>query len=70
MMVRDKKVSINILPFGHLKIMFGSGSKKLKENKKPVYPIYTEPRSTSIEKVEILYEGVEEYIVPKTTGEA
>ena len=64
-MVENIKISINILPFGHMKLLFLSTNEKLEEKEKPVY---IEPSSTNIEEVEILYEGVEEYIIPKTTG--
>ena len=63
-MAENIKISINILPFGHMKLTFVSTGEKLEEKEKPVY---VEPRSTNIEKVEILYEGLEEYIIPKTT---
>jgi len=66
-MVENIKISIDILPFGHMKLMFVSTGEKLEEKEKP---IYVEPRSTSIEKVEILFEGAEEYIIPKTTDGA
>ncbi len=66
-MVENIKISIDILPFGHMKLMFVSTGEKLEEKEKP---IYVEPRSTSIEKVEILFEEAEEYIIPKTTDGA
>jgi len=66
-MVENIKISINILPFGHMKLTFVLSSEKLEEKEKEK-PVYVEPRFTSIEKVVILYEGAEEYIIPKTTG--
>lgn len=64
-MVEKIKISINILPFGHMKLMYLLTGEKFEEKE---MPIYVEPRSTNIEKVEVLYEGGEKYIVPKTTG--
>ncbi len=63
-MVEKIKISINILPFEYMKLIFFSIGEKLEEKEKP---IYIEPRSTSIEKVEILYKGTKVYIIPKTT---
>ncbi len=62
-MVENIKISVSILPFGHMKLMFVSTGEKLEEKERPVY---IEPRSTSIEKVEILYEDAKGYIMTKT----
>lgn len=55
-MVEKIKISINILPFGHMKLMYLLTGEKFEEKE---MPIYVEPRSTNIEKVEVLYEGGE-----------
>lgn len=60
----DVKVSINILPFGHMKLRFSLYGEK---SKKKEIPIYTVPRITSIERVEILYKDQKGYKVPETT---
>ena len=59
------KVSVNILPFGQMKLTFNLMRGKFEENEKP---IYVEPQSTGIEKIEILYEeSLKEYKIPETT---
>lgn len=63
-MVGNIKISANILPFGCMKMTFVLNSEKPGEKERPVY---IEPRSTSIEKIDILYEEAKEYMVPKTT---
>ncbi len=65
-MAENIKISINILPFGQIKLMFGLSKEKETENKE--HPIYVEPRSTNVERIEISYEGKEkEYKIPETT---
>jgi len=59
------KSSVNILPFGQMKLLFSSSEEEFEEKEK--IPVYIEPRSTNIEKVEIFYEGSKEYKIPETT---
>lgn len=58
------KISVNILPFGQMNLMFGPSEERLEKKEMPVY---TEPYSTSIERIEIFYEDWKEYKVPETT---
>jgi len=67
-MVENIKISVNIFPFGQMKLTFSSMRGKFEEKEKP---IYVEPQSTGIEKLEIFYEeNLKEYKIPKTTDGA
>ena len=64
-MAENIKISVNILPFGQMKLMFGLSGKET-ENKE--HPTYVEPQTTNVERIEIFYEGKErEYKIPETT---
>ena len=63
-MSENIKINVNILPFGQVRFLFNSSEEKLKEEEMPTY---IEPQFTSIEKMEISYEGSKEYKIPKTT---
>lgn len=63
-MVENINMSVNILPFGQMKLKFKSSERKFKEGE---YPSYIVPYSTSMEKVEILYSSLKEYKIPETT---
>ena len=62
------KVSLRILPFGSIRYEIPSLERPMREKESEEMPRYTEPLTTSIEKVEILYEEGETYSVPKTTA--
>jgi len=63
-MVPNIEISINILPFGKMQLIFNMSGEVSEKEK---ISIYTKPRFTNIEKIEILYEGTKEYKIPKTT---
>jgi len=63
-MVGNINISVNILPFGQMKLKFTSSEGKLEVRE---YPAYIVPYSTSMEKVEILYGSLKEYKIPETT---
>ncbi len=64
-MAENIKISINILPFGQIKMMYNSPNEKFEEKEMPVY---VEPHSTNVEKIEIVYEKtLKEYKVSETT---
>ncbi|RLF70643.1 MAG: hypothetical protein DRN40_04140 [Thermoplasmata archaeon] len=64
-MVENIKVSVNILPFGHMRLTINSRKEKFEEKE---IPIYVEPQLTNIEKIEISYEeSLKEYKVSETT---
>jgi len=64
-MAENVKISMSILPFGQMKLLFSSMEEKIE--KKEV-PVYVEPQSTNIEKIEIFYEeSLEEYKISETT---
>jgi len=64
-MVESIKISTNILPFGHMELVFRSTEER---TSKKEMPIYVEPRSTNIEKIEIFYErNLKEYKVSENT---
>lgn len=62
------KVSLRILPFGSINYEIPSLERPMREKESEEMPRYIEPLTTSIEKVEILYEEGETYSVPKTTA--
>ena len=64
-MIENFKVSVSVLPFGQMKLMFSSSNKEKIESIE--MPVYKEPYSTSIERIEILYEDHAGYKVPETT---
>jgi hypothetical protein len=68
MKVPETKVNINfkILPFGHAQIEI-RGGEETKEAKLECIPVYTEPKTTNQQIIEITFGG-EEYRTPKTTG--
>lgn len=66
-MTENIKITIDILPFGYKKFAYFYFREQPKEKEEPVY---AEPSSTSIDRVEILYEEAEEYVIPKTTDGA
>ncbi len=66
-MTENIKISVNILPFGHMKLIFSSTEQKLETLEREKIPVYAEPHFTNIEKFEIFYKGREVYTVPKTT---
>jgi hypothetical protein len=59
-------VNLRILPFGRAVVEMKSGE-QVKEEKMERQPVYTEPKTTDIKIVEIIFGG-DNYIVPKTTG--
>ena len=63
-MSENIKINVNILPFGQISLLFNSSEEKFKEKEMPTY---IEPRFTSIEKMEIFYEGSKDYKIPETT---
>ena len=63
-MAENVKISLNILPFGQIKLMFSSTEE---QSPKKEIPVYTVPVTTNIEKVEILYGDSKEFIIPETT---
>ena len=64
-MVENIKISVNILPFGQMKLMLSSIGGKFEKKEKP---IYVEPQSTNIEKIEIFYEeSLKKYKISETT---
>jgi len=62
--VENIKISMIILPFGQMKLTFSSTERR---PEKKEMPVYIEPRSTNIEKIEIFYEGSKDYKIPETT---
>ena len=64
-MVQNIKISVRILPFGEMQLKFGQ-SVEIKPAKEEI-PMYVEPLTTNVEKVEILYEGGKEYKLSETT---
>ena len=64
-MSENVRTSVNILPFGQIKLRFSSTQIKSEEKE---MPMYIEPQSTNIEKIEIFYEeSLKEYKISKTT---
>ena len=62
------KVSLNILPFGSIKLQLSGAESPIVENETEK-PRYTAPLITNIEKVKIHFcEDGETYSSPKTTG--
>lgn len=62
------KINVNfrIVPFGHISIELKT-PEPLKNREKKEFPVYTEPRTTNPEVIEIIFGG-ENYTTPKTTG--
>lgn len=61
------EVSVNLFPFGSMSYEIAGGG-KIGGKKKPDIPIYTEPLTTNIDKVEIRLQEDETYSVPKITA--
>ena len=61
------KVSLKVVPFGSI-IYQTAGLEHPVREKKSEMPMYIEPLTTNIKKVEIRYEEGETYSVPKTTA--
>lgn len=61
------KVSFKILPFGSISYRIKSLEHPIKE-KKSEMPMYIEPLTTNIEKVDIYYEEGTTFLLPKTTA--
>jgi len=55
---------VSVLLFGQVKLVFSSPKEKIESIEMPVYK---EPCSTSIERIEILYEDHAGYKIPETT---
>ena len=53
-MKENIRISINILPFGKTKLIFNLSRV---ESTKDKFPIYTEPHSTDMQEIQILYPG-------------
>lgn len=58
-------IEFKLLPFGHASIEIKKYQKEKQEEK--ILPVYTEPKTSNIEVIEINFEKAD-YIVPKTTG--
>ena len=65
---RSIKVSIHLLPFGHVNLNYILGGEEPIVKEHP--PVYTEPLTTNIENVDMLHSGEGHYHVPKTTAQA
>lgn len=64
-MVENIKISVSILPFGQMKLLFSSMEEKIEKKE---LPVYVEPQLTNIEKIEIFYEeSLKEYKISETT---
>lgn len=61
------KVSVRVLPFGS--VVYETGSLKQATQEKEVeVPVYIEPLTTNVERVEIRYGENETFSTPKTTA--
>ena len=63
------KISVQILPFGQMRLNYFSSGKKIETKER--FPVYIGPPTTNIERIEILYGEERGYKIPETTaGEA
>ena len=64
-MEKEVNINIHLMPFGEIRLRINQAKEDMSEEEKT--PIYIEPSTTNVERVEILYEGGEEYKDPETT---
>jgi hypothetical protein len=61
------KVSLNVMPFGSILYQTPRLEQPVQEEEREM-PMYVEPLTTNVERVEIRYADVGTYTVPKTTA--